>query len=193
MGREMNHTGKNIIYFDEAGSKNTSMTLKAARERADELDIKTIVVASTHGKTALEAFDMLGDKEIIVVTICESFREKGWTMSPEKRDEITSKGMKILTCPHTLGDGVGSSIAEKHGGRSVEEIVRDTLYRFCQGMKVCVEITLMAADAGLIDVDKEVIAIAGTDGGADTAIVIKPSYSRKFYDLAVREIVAKPR
>lgn len=189
----MTYTGKKIIYFDEAGPNNTFMTLKATKERADELNIKIIVVASTHGKTALEAFNILGDKEIIVVTICESFREEGWTMSPEKRNEITSKGMKIHTCPHTLGDGVGSSIAEKYGGRSIEEIVRDTLYRFCQGMKVCVEITLMAADAGLIGVDKEVIAIAGTNGGADTAIVIKPSYSRKFYDLAVREIIAKPR
>lgn len=189
----MNFTEKKIVYFDEAGSKNTSMTLKAAKKRADELDIRTIVVASSHGKTAMEAFDLFGEKEIVVVTICKSFNEEGWTMSSEKRNEITSKGMKILTCPHTLGDGVSSSIAEKYGGRSIEEIIRDTFYRFSQGMKVCVEITLMAADAGLVGVDKEIIAIAGTNGGADTAVVIKPSYSRKFYDLGILEIIAKPR
>ena len=60
-------------------------------------------------------------------------------------------------------------------------------------MKVAVEITLMAADAGLLDVSEEAIAIAGTDEGADTAIVIKPAYSRKFNELKIREILAKPR
>ncbi|MEM2970188.1 MAG: hypothetical protein QXR63_04550 [Candidatus Bathyarchaeia archaeon] len=60
-------------------------------------------------------------------------------------------------------------------------------------MKVAVEIVLMAADAGLIPVDKEVIAIAGTGTGADTAIVVQPAYSRKFLDLKIKEIIAKPR
>ena len=60
-------------------------------------------------------------------------------------------------------------------------------------MKVGVEVVLMAADAGLIPVENEVIAIAGTDKGADTAIVVKPSYSRKFHNLTIEEIIAKPR
>jgi hypothetical protein len=60
-------------------------------------------------------------------------------------------------------------------------------------MKVAVEIVLMAADAGLIGMDGEVIAIAGTGDGADTCIVVKPSYPRKFFELEIREILAKPR
>ena len=190
----MNYTNKKIIYFDEPGPKNTIMTLEAVKDRAEELGIKKIVVASSHGKTALEAYNVVGkDKEIVVVTICESFKKEGWTMNPEKKKELSLKGIRVLTCPHILGDGVGSSISEKYGGRSYEEIVRDTLYRFGQGMKVCVEIVLMAADSGLINIDEDVIAVAGTDGGADTAIVVKPSYSRKFYDLQIREIITKPR
>ena len=51
----------------------------------------------------------------------------------------------------------------------------------------------MAADAGLIPVDREVIAIAGTDEGADTAIVVQPTYPRKFHELEIKEIIAKPR
>jgi len=58
---------------------------------------------------------------------------------------------------------------------------------------VAVEVVLMAADAGLIPTDKEVIAIAGTGEGADTAIVVKPAYPRKFFDLRIKEILAKPR
>jgi hypothetical protein len=41
-------------------------------------------------------------------------------------------------------------------------VVRDAFYRFGQGMKVCVEVVMMAADAGLIPMDREVIAIVGT-------------------------------
>jgi hypothetical protein len=51
----------------------------------------------------------------------------------------------------------------------------------------------MAADAGLIPLGKEVIAIAGTSEGADTAIVLNSACSRKFLDLKIKEIIAKPR
>jgi hypothetical protein len=62
-----------------------------------------------------------------------------------------------------------------------------------EGTKVCVEVTLMAADAGLIPVDRDIIAIGGTGRGADTALRIYPANSAKFFDLKIREIIAKPR
>ena len=99
----------------------------------------------------------------------------------------------MITGIHALGDGVGSAFSDKYGGRVPEEIVRDTLYRFCQGMKVAVECVLMAADAGLLDLQQEVVAVAGTGTGADTAIVCRPATPRKFLDLEIREILAKPR
>jgi len=88
---------------------------------------------------------------------------------------------------------VGSAFSDKFGGRMPQEIVRDTLYRFSQGMKVAVECLLMAADAGLLDVGQETIAIGGTGEGADTAIVCKPAYPRTFHELEIREVLAKPR
>lgn len=57
---------------------------------------------------------------------------------------------------------------------------------------MCVEITLMAADAGLIPVDKDIVAIAGTGRGADTALRIKPANTARFFDLKIKEILAKP-
>jgi len=127
------------------------------------------------------------------VTICEGYKSEGWAMSREERATLQAKGIKVLTGIHALGDDVSSAFTEKFGGKSFNEIVAQTLYRFCQGMKVCVEIVLMAADAGLISVDGEVIAIAGTGEGADTAIVVKSAYPRKFLDLKVKEVIAKPR
>jgi hypothetical protein len=61
-----------------------------------------------------------------------------------------------------------------------------------EGTKVCLEITVMAADAGLISADRPVVAIAGTGKGADTALVVQPAHSNSFFDLYVREVIAKP-
>jgi len=184
-----------ITYFEKGGPENTSRTLDAAKRRAKELGIKDVVVASTHGGTALKAAEVFKDMKVnlVAVSICESFRKEGWAMTDAEKKKLSDSGVKVLTSIHALGDGVANALTEKSGGRSIEEVVRETLYRFCQGMKVCVEIVLMAADAGLIAMDREVIAIAGTGEGADTCIIVKPAYPRKFLDLEIREIVAKPR
>jgi hypothetical protein len=186
---------KTITYYEKTGIKNTDATLKLACERAAELGIRDIVVASTHGGTALKAAKIFSTEKnnIVAVTICEGYLEEGWTITPDERKKLQEKGIKVLTGTHALGGDVGSAFSEKSGGTTVNEVVCETLYRFCQGMKVAVEIVLMAADAGLIPVDREVIAIAGTGEGADTAIVVQPAYPRKFMDLKIKEIIAKPR
>jgi hypothetical protein len=61
-----------------------------------------------------------------------------------------------------------------------------------EGTKVCVEITLMATDAGLIPVDKDIVAVGGTGRGADTALRVHPANAARFFDLRIREIIAKP-
>ncbi|WP_309492426.1 hypothetical protein [Candidatus Hecatella orcuttiae] len=59
------------------------------------------------------------------------------------------------------------------------------------------EIALMAADAGAIPLNREVVTIAGSDRGADTVLIVRPSTSGRFFDkkkgLEIREIVAMPR
>jgi hypothetical protein len=186
---------KTIAYFKGTGPENTDETLKLAHERAVELGIRDVVVASSHGRTALKAAKIFDAEKtnIVAVTICEGHRDEGWTMTPDERKKLQDKGVKVHTGIHALGDDVGSAFSEKRGGTTIGEAIHETLYRFCQGMKVAVEIVLMAADAGLIPVDREVIAIAGTSEGADTAIVVQPAYPRKFLDLKIKEIVAKPR
>ena len=55
----------------------------------------------------------------------------------------------------------------------------------------------MAADAGAIPADEEVVVAAGTSMGLDTALVIRPSTSLAFADpesgLEIREVIAMPR
>lgn len=192
---DVNVLEKTIVYFEKGGPENTALTLEAARKRAAELGIREIVVASTHGGTALKAAKVFKDLKVnlVAVSICESYGEEGWTLKEGEKKKLMDNGVRVLTSIHALGDGVANAFTEKFGGKSFEEVVQQTLYRFSQGMKVCVEIVLMAADAGLISMNKEVIAIGGTGGGCDTCIVVKPSYARKFLSFEIREIVTKPR
>jgi hypothetical protein len=44
-----------IVYFESPGRVNTDETLALAKERAEGLGIKYLVVASTSGATALRA------------------------------------------------------------------------------------------------------------------------------------------
>jgi hypothetical protein len=182
---------KSIQYFETPGKGNTDDTLKAARARVEELGIKQLVLATSHGYTAKRAkviFEGL-DIRIIPVAICAGYAEEGWTMSMAERESLEKLGLQVLVTTHALsGDA-----SEGMGVAAANTVVRDTLYLFGQGTKVAVEVTLMAADAGLLDMSAEVMAIGGTEEGADTALVIKPAYSRKIKSLRVREIVTKPR
>jgi hypothetical protein len=185
---------KKILYFDKPGEENTEALMRFARERAGELGIHDLVVATSHGSTALRAKEIFGrDTNVVAVTISESYWDRGWCITSEERAELESMGVTVFTGQHSLGDGVGAALSDKHGGIPPEMIIREAYYRFGQGMKVTIEIILMAADAGLIQMDREVMSIAGTGDGADTCIIVKPAYSRKFFDLEIREIVAKPR
>ncbi len=171
---------------------------QASKRRADELNIRNIVIATTRGGSALAASEIFNDPgfNIVAVNLSHGVRQaygKNFYMTGDEKNRLVEKGVAVYTGLHALGHNVGSSFRKRYRGESVESVVQDTLYRFCVGMKVCVEVVLMAADAGLIPVDEEVIAIGGTGWGADTSIVVKPACSEFFHDLEIREIVVKPR
>ena len=189
---------KKIIYFEECGPQNTEKLLEAAKERAEELCIKHIVIATTHGRTALKAKETFKNLGLIITAVSlshgsASAYEKTYKMTRQERKELELKGIQVHTGSNALSYGVESSFQKKYGGRGISGAVVDSLYRFSVGMKVCVEVALMAADAGLIPLEDEVIAIGGTGSGADTAVVVKPAYPRTFHELEIREIIAKPR
>jgi hypothetical protein len=98
----------------------------------------------------------------------------------------------VLTATHAFG-GVGRAVRRRFNTYQVDEIIAQTLRVFGQGTKVACEIVLMAADAGLISTDEEIISIAGTAYGADTALVVKPAHTHDFFQLKVREVLCKPR
>jgi hypothetical protein len=181
------------IYFLEPGSANTEKTFEVAKERADELGIKTIVVASSSGETGLKAVQAFTGCKVVVVTHATGFPAPDvQELTPQNRAEILENGGSVLTTTHAFG-GVGRAIRRRFNTYQVDEIIAQTLRVFGQGIKVACEIALMAADAGLIRTDEEIISIAGTASGADTALVIKPAHTHDFFELRVKEVLCKPR
>lgn len=181
------------LYFERPGPANTEPTLAAGARRAAELGIGQVVVATSTGKTALRAANAFGSSRIVGVTLQRGLWEKYVGTDAEIVKEAESHGVAFLTCPHTLMGAVDSAIQGKFGGLPPQQLIAHVYYTFSQGTKVAVECMMMAADAGLLDMSQEVISIAGTDHGADTALVLKPVYSHEFFSLRVRELIAKPR
>jgi len=181
------------VTFENPGPQNTERTLEIAAKRADELGIRHIVVATSSGKTGLLAAQFFKGKNLVVVTHSTGFSQLDFQeLKPALRRKIEALGARVLTCQHAFG-GVGRAVRKKLATYELEEIIAYTLRTFGQGTKVAIEISLMAADAGLIPTKELCIAIGGTNGGADTAVVLRPANAQTFFDLRIVEILAKPR
>lgn len=180
------------VYFEKPGRENTDRTLSVAQERADQLGLETVLVATTTGATGARAVEVFQAQQVVVVTHSTGFREPNvQELMPEYRTAIEAGGGRILTCQHAFG-GVNRGVRKKMGTYLTDEIIAYTLRTFGQGTKVCLEIALMAADAGLVSVGEPCVAVGGTGRGADTALVLIPSNAQTFFDLEVMEVLAKP-
>ncbi len=181
------------MYFDSAGPVNTEATLKLAVKACAERRIKHLVVASTAGPTAKRALELVKGTSLrlVVVTHNWGFGEEGkCEFSEEIRKEIEQAGHKVHS-GMLLTRNLGKAIALKMGGHSESELIAGTLRVFGQGVKVCVEMACMVADAGLVPAE-DCVFVAGTGKGADTALIIRPAASHNFFNLKVREIICKP-
>ncbi len=177
----------------------TRDVLDIAREYAQKEAIGHVVIASTRGETAKLALEIFGaeegdrDEELIVVTHAAGFREPNEAeFAAEVRGELEEKGVTVFTGPmifHSWNDHYRKS----KGTILPTTMIADTLRMFGQGTKVCAEIVLMATDAGLVPSGTPVIAIAGTGYGADTVLLIQSTNSRRMMDLAILDVIAKPR
>lgn len=180
------------MQFPGAGAEHTRATLQSAFDFAAGRGVAPVVVASTEGRTGAQAAEMGRARGVgvIVVTHNTGFAEAGvQQLRDEHRARIEAAGARIHTATLVLR-GLGSAVRKKFGG-SEEELVASVLRLFGQGMKVCVEMAAMVSDAGLVGTD-DIVCVAGTSQGADTAALIHPAPSNKFFDLKIRAIIAKP-
>lgn len=180
------------MLWSKCGQENTERTVSLAVKRAKELEIEKIVVASRTGKTALVCSEMFSG-QIICITHHVGYIKPGVDEMPDEQKKLlVEKGIKIFTTTHLMA-GLDRAVRNKFGGIYPAELIASSLRMLGQGVKVCVEIASMALDAGLVPYGEEIVTIAGTNFGADTAAVILPAHSNHFFETKVKEIICKPR
>jgi len=114
------------IYFENPGGENTEEVLRIAKQRAEELGIKTILVASTRGDTAVRAVDALKGLRVIVVTHVAGFPAPNiQELTEENRKIIETKGGIVLTTTHTFA-GISRAMRQKFSTHTIGDIIANT-------------------------------------------------------------------
>jgi len=184
-----------VTYFEKPGRENTEQCFEIVSRAIHESACKYIVVATTSGSTGLLFAEGLKNKDVRLITVTHSYGFKepnSIEISREIRERILATGATIYTGT-MITHSIETALAKKFSGVYPTLLVAQTLRRFGEGVKVCCEIIMMAADAGLVPEGEEAITVAGTGHGSDTVAIIRAATSKRFLDLKVLEILAKPR
>jgi uncharacterized protein len=177
---------RTIVYFEKAGRANTKETLRLAAQEAERRGIGKVVIASTTGETARAAAALFAGTQVKLVVVPHQY---GFTENQRFPAELVAE---LEQQGHRVHFGTMLFHTDGFYGVGAPEAMAMVLRTICQGMKVCVETVLMAANAGLVARGEEVIAVSGTRRGADTAVVALASTSTALHDLHITEIICKP-
>ena len=176
-----------VVYFEEITPANTEAVFRLVQERLKGTGIKKLVIASTTGATAKRAMDFFKDSGIKLIIVPHQFDFHRHTNAfpQELVKTLRESGHEVhfSTMLFHTDDFYGSN-----SGTTMANLLRC----FCQGVKVCFEIVLMATDGGHIASGERVIAIAGTGRGSDTALVMQAASTQHLRNLKVNEIICKP-
>lgn len=184
-----------VEYFSKAGFINTESCVALVSKMVREEGFRHVVAASTTGHTATRLSDELSglDVNLVAVTHSAGFKNPNeQEFDPTNREKLEKTGVKVLTTT-ILTHSIETAFGAAHQGVYPTQIVAHSLRRLGEGCKVCCEIVMEAVDAGVIPEEEEVIAVAGTGRGADSVYVIRSAASKRFLQLAVLEVRAKPR
>jgi len=175
-----------IVYFEAPGDANTPQVISLVKERAATRGIRKVVLASTRGETAQAFAESTKGSglELIVIPWQYGFRETH-PFPRELVTELEQKGHKVH---------FGTMLFHTEGlyGIKTPQTMANLLRIFGQGIKVCVEIIMMACDGGCIEVGEPIIAVGGTASGADTSVVATAAPSTKLSRVRIHEIICKP-
>ena len=160
-----------MVYFQVPGRENIEKTLGLVKNKAEKLGIKNVVVASTRGFTAEKAFEAFKETDV-KLTIVGIGRE---SFPNDLLGKLEEEGHNVCFSRET--------------DYEYPDLVKSAYRRFCEGVKVDVEIAMIAAQKGFVSTEEDVISV----GKWDTALIIKPSTSDNFSELRIRELVCKPR
>ena len=176
-----------IVYFEDIGQHNTDITFQSVKERLNNSGIEKIVIASTTGTTAMKANDYFKDAGIKLIVVPHQY-DFHRDVNPFPRELVK----ELKDAGHDVHFGTMLFHTDQLYDSNIPTLMANLLRCFCQGVKVCFEIVMMATDGGLLSKGEKVIAIAGTGRGSDTALVMQASSSQNMKKLRVNEIICKP-
>ncbi len=183
-----------VSYFAKKGPVNTEKTLEIALSRGKEANIEKIVVASSTGETALKLHKMAENSvKIIAVTYNAGSRfHKEVEQFNKNHETLLQKEILVVRGLHAFS-GTEKGFSEHYKTNLLPlNVVADTLRMFSQGVKVCVEIAVMAAEHGFVTPDEEIVAVGGSGHGADTALIMKPVFAADLFDAKIKELLCMP-
>jgi hypothetical protein len=166
---------------------------------------KHVVIASISGRTALRLAKALPREGLNVVCVSgppswQLYREyQGVCPVPRVKEQLEDLGVVVVDRMVSLVDGIDYGCA-RYGLVPPSWLIFETLEAVGgYGLKTAVEVTVMATDAGVVPPFEEVLAVAGTDKGADTAAVVVSTFASRFFSpqperrFQLKEIIAMPR
>jgi hypothetical protein len=207
--------------FERPGPVNTDAVIEIAASSKH----RYLVTASITGDSALKLSAWARDKEIVCVTcpqgMCWEIEKmgagpfavipeleqirNGWVnqgltrvpmgITQENRDRLDRLKIKIVQGTIPL---FGPTFSMRlHLNKTTDlDVMAKTLELISTGTLVCLECVLMSVDAGVVPEGEEVVALAGTERGLDTAWVIRASASHNLFHpvkgARFVELLAKP-
>ena len=187
---------KFITYFEQQGNDYTVELINAVKDKLGSYkDIKRILIASATGESALKLYGALDEFDVEIINVTHHMGFSGENESDISEDmikKLEGVGIKTYFGPHAFS-GAARGVTNKYGGYSPLDVVADTLRMFSHGIKVSAEISIMAADAGLVPVGERLIAIGGRGHGVDSAVILTPVNAKNLFDLKFHEIIAMPK
>jgi hypothetical protein len=171
---------RRVLYFPDYGEQNTPAVIDCVSRRLDEGDISTVVVASSTGKTALAFAEALGGRAgLRLIAVGNPPGSAFDRITPQNRQALQAKGVVVVDyAPYACASLNSDSHKNLYGALDLLAVAAD-LWRMMggQGLKVAMEVGMMATNVAVLAAGEKVIAVGGTGTGADTAIVMKTAYS----------------
>ncbi len=203
---------RTVHFFEKPGAENTNDVISCLVDRVREGDIDSVVVASVSGRMATIVAEKVRKQGLKTKVVCVS-GPKSWKKYPQYQFPlITRKEQSRL---ESLQVKVVNNIDEpfkpilfrdwwEKKTLKVPHPESDLFWMalICvggHGFRTAIEIVFMAVDAGVVQPGQNVVAVAGTGRGLDSAVVLRAGRFNEAVGrypakrLKIEEILAMPK
>ena len=189
--------------------------IQIAKERADRFGVRNVVVATNTGASAERAHGVFGPGYLIIAAgNPASAHERGLVhhqgISDETRSRLEQQGIKVALWDQSFGQKhFDHSGASRCGLAELSDRMRspdplhpltlacNVLDWFCDSTRICIEISALAADAGVLPTAQDCVAIALPSPQSNcphAAVVLRPARAEDLFrgNLRVKDIALVP-